>query len=73
MLLYAGISLSGISSNSANHLLASCKLLLNYKQDYLDYNQLNHRIITILQGAEELGLKEQFIFLLEKLWCYNLI
>lgn len=67
VLLYAGISPGGISSNSANHLLASCQLLLNYKQDYLAYDQLNHKIITILQGAEKLGLKEQFVSLLEKI------
>ena len=53
------------SGNAVNYLMASCYLLQKYKEDYLRTNTLNHRMEIILRDAERIGMKEQFVKLLE--------
>lgn len=65
VLLEATYSTSGVSGNSSNFLIASCCLLQRYKLDYLKTNTLNHRIENIIENAERIGRKEQFIKLIE--------
>lgn len=67
ILLDAQYSTNGVSGNPVNYLLASCLLLQKFKSDYIANNQLNHRIEIILRDSERLGMKEQFIHLLEKI------
>ena len=65
VLLESTYSTSGVSGNAVNYLMASCYLLQKYKEDYLRTNTLNHRIEIILRDAERIGMKEQFVKLLE--------
>ncbi len=66
VLLYAGLTPGGVSDNSLNFLLAMCKLIGDYKQDFIKYNHLEHAVTTVLEGAEEIGCLDQFYSLLEK-------
>lgn len=65
ILLESTYSTSGVSGNSVNYLMASCYLLQKYKKDYLKTDTLNHRLEIILRDAEAIGMKEQFVKLLE--------
>lgn len=67
VLLEASYSNQGVSGNPANYLIASCMLLAKYKRDYLQTDTFNHRVEVILCDAEKIGMKEQFVQLLEKL------
>ena len=48
VLVEAAISSDGISSNSYNYLISSCKLLGKYKNDYIKTETFNHRVEIIL-------------------------
>ncbi len=65
ILLEAACSAGGVSASPAHFLVASCRLLQKYRQDYLDTNTLNHRIENILKNAEQIGERERFIRLIE--------
>lgn len=65
ILLEAAYSTSGVSGNPVNFLVASCRILQKYKREYLRTNTLNHRIENIINNAEKIGRKEQFIKLIE--------
>lgn len=67
ILLNASLLNQGVSSNPVNYLVASCMILVKYKQDYLQTNTFNHRVELILNDAEKIGMKEQFVQLLEKM------
>lgn len=67
ILLKASLLNQGVSSNPVNYLVASCMILVKYKQDYLQTNTFNHRVELILNDAEKIGMKEQFVQLLEKM------
>lgn len=65
VLLEATYSTSGVSGNTVNYLMASCYLLQKYKNDYIRTNILNYKIERILSDAEEIGMKEQFVKIME--------
>lgn len=67
VLLDSTFSYTGVSGNSINYLLASCSIVAKYKSDYISTGTLNHRLEIILRDAEALGLKNQFVSLLEKI------
>lgn len=67
ILLDATLIEGGVSSNSGQHVLASCILVEKYKKDYLATNTLNHRLENILDAAAEIGIQEQVVQLLEKI------
>lgn len=55
----------GVSASVVKFLMASCYMVKKYKKDYVATDTLNHRLEIILQYAEEMGMKEQFVRLLE--------
>lgn len=65
VLVDATISIDGISANSYNYLIASCKLLGKYKNDYIRTGTFNHRVEIILRDAKKVGIYEQIIKMLE--------
>lgn len=65
VLVEAAISSDGISSNSYNYLVSSCKLLGKYKNDYIKTGMFNHRVEIILQDAQKVGIYEQILKMLE--------
>lgn len=65
VLVEAAISSDGISSNSYNYLISSCKLLGKYKNDYIKTETFNHRVEIILQDAQKVGIYEQILKMLE--------
>lgn len=65
VLLESTYSTSGVSGSSINYLMASCYLLGKYKEDYLRTDTLNHRVEIILRDAEAIGMRAQFIKLME--------
>ena len=65
VLVEAAISSDGISSNSYNYLISSCKLLGKYKNDYIKTETFNHRVEIILQDAQKVGIYEQNLKMLE--------
>lgn len=67
VLLNATYSEGSVSRNTINYLTASCMLIGKYKSDYLSTNTFNHRIEVILRDAERVGLKNQYIELIEKI------
>ncbi len=58
---------TGVSGNSQQYLIASCKLLQKYKADYLATDTFNHRVEIILRDAERLGVTEAIVQMLEKM------
>ena len=64
VLVEAAISSDGISSNSYNYLISSCKLLGKYKNDYIKTETFNHRVEIILQDAQKVGIYEQILKML---------
>ena len=67
ILLEAALTEGGVSSNSVQHVLASCVLIQKYKKDYLATNTLNHRLEKILTDAAQIGIQEEIVQLLEKI------
>lgn len=67
VLLEANYSNDGVSGNAVNYLLASCRLIQKYKEDYLATDTFNHRIEIILRDSEAIGMQEQFVGLLEQM------
>lgn len=67
ILLDAGFSTTGVSGNTYNDIIVSCRLIQKYKEDYLMTNTLNHRLEHVLDLAEKLGIKEKIIPLLERI------
>lgn len=67
VLLDAVYSDTGVSGNSVNYLLASCRLIQKYKADYLRTDTFNHRVEVILRDSEAIGMQEQFVHLLEQM------
>lgn len=67
VLLEAAYSNSGVSGNAVNYLLASCRLVQKYKEDYLKTDTFNHRIEIILRDSEAIGMQAQFVSLLEQM------
>lgn len=67
ILLEASYSTTGVSGNAVNYLLASCRLVQKYRDDYLRTGTLNHRIEVILRDAQAIGMQEQFVSLLERM------
>lgn len=65
ILLDAEFSNTGVSGNSVQYLIASCMLVQKFKADYLATGTLNHRLEIILRDAEQLGIKDKIIELLE--------
>lgn len=59
VLVEATISSDGISSNSYNYLVSSCKLLGEYKNDYIKTGTFNHRVEIMLQDVQKVGIYEQ--------------
>ena len=71
ILLDASYSKGGVSGNPVNYLVASCMILARYKNDYLQTNTFNHRVEIILRDAEAIGMKEEFVQLMEKMLQAN--
>lgn len=71
ILLDASYSKGGVSGNPINYLVASCMILTRYKNDYLQTNTFNHRVEIILRDAEAIGMKEEFVKLMEKMLQTN--
>ena len=71
ILLDASYSKGGVSGNPVNYLVASCMILTRYKNDYLQTNTFNHRVEIILRDAEAIGMKEEFVKLMEKMLQTN--
>ena len=46
-------------------------ILTRYKNDYLQTNTFNHRVEIILRDAEAIGMKEEFVKLMEKMLQTN--
>lgn len=67
ILLDAGFSATGVSSNGVQALLASCMLVQKYKRDYIETDLLMRRLEAILKDAEKMGMTEQIVPLLEKM------
>lgn len=67
VLLDATYSENGVSGNAVNYLVASCRLLSKYKEDYLRTDTFNHRLEVILRDSEAIGMQEQFVHLLEQM------
>lgn len=67
ILLEASYSTTGVSGNAINYLLASCRMVQKYRDDYLRTDTLNHRIEVILRDSEAIGMQEQFVSLLERM------
>ena len=67
VLLDAAYSQSGVSGDAVNYLLASCRLIQKYKEDYLKTDPFNHRIEVILRDSQAIGMQDQFVQLLEKM------
>ena len=67
ILLEASYSTTGVSGNAVNYLLASCRMVQKYRDDYLRTGTLNHRIEVILRDTGAIGMQQQFISLLEQM------
>lgn len=67
VLLESSFSLTGVSGNPVNYLLASCRLVYQYKKEYLATGTLNHRLEIIIRDAETIGMKEHFVKMLERI------
>ncbi len=67
VLLESSFSVTGVSGNPVNYLLASCRLVYKYKKEYLATGTLNHRLEVILRDAEAIGMKEHFVKMLERI------
>ena len=66
-MLEASYSTTGVSGNAINYLLASCRMVQKYRDDYFRTDTLNHRIEVILRDSEAIGMQEQFVSLLERM------
>lgn len=67
VLVEATLSSGGVSDSAGNYMMACCTVLRKYRDDLLATGMFNHRLETILNDAERLGMKDQIVALLEKL------
>ena len=67
VLMEARLSEGGVSDNAGNYLMACCMVLRKYREDYLSTGHFNHRVELILRDANQFGMQEQMVALLEKL------
>lgn len=66
VLMEAHVSQGGVSDNTANYLASECMLLGKHKKDFLDTNTFNHRVERILDNAEQAGVKDAVVAMLER-------
>lgn len=67
VLLDCTYSENGISANSYAYLIASCNLVAIYKKDLIANDALNHRMETIINGAQKLNILDKIVPILEKI------
>lgn len=67
VLLDAGCSDLGVSSNLNNHIVANCQIVQLYKEDLLRTNLFNYKLESILSSAQNIGVLDQTVALLEKM------
>lgn len=67
VLLESTYSTTGVSGNSVNYLISSCRILAAYKEDYLATKTFDHRMEIILRDAKSVGVEEQIVELMSKL------
>lgn len=66
-LVYSPYTCEGVSTNPMNDLSARLMLILKYKRLYIETGTLNHSMERVLTDAQDIGVLDQIVPILEKI------